>query len=59
MTTKDDWLFRAHTLREAANRLRNNAMQLLEDARRYEGLAESADRMALHPSLSPQESKSE
>lgn len=49
MTTKEDWLFRAFTLREAANRFRDNAMKLLEDARRYEGLAENADRMALSP----------
>jgi hypothetical protein len=56
MTTKEDWIFRAHTLREAANHLRNSAMQLLEDARRYEGLAEGADRMATR---SPQENASE
>lgn len=49
MTTKDDWLFRAHTLREAANDLRTAAMQFLEGARRYETLAENAERMAQSP----------
>lgn len=47
MTTKDDWLFRAHTLREAANRLRFNAAQLVDEAKRYDVLAENASVMAL------------
>lgn len=57
MTTREDWLFRAHTLREAANRLRNSAAQLVTDARRYEEGAEDASRMALTYPQPPAEGK--
>jgi hypothetical protein len=52
MTTDLDWRFRAHTLREAANYMRNRAADLLEEARRYEDLANNSDRMAERASLS-------
>lgn len=54
MTTREDWLFRAYTLNEAASRLRNSAAALIEDAKRYEGLAENASNMSRHPEY-PQE----
>jgi hypothetical protein len=57
VTTREDWLFRAHTLREAANRLRNSAAQLVTDARRYEEGAEDASRMALTYPQPPAEGK--
>lgn len=47
MTTKQDWLFRADTLREAAIYMRNRAAEVVVEAKRYEALAERASFMAL------------
>lgn len=43
MTTKSDWEFRAHYLRDAASALDAKAAALMAEANRYRSLAHRAD----------------